>query len=49
MATCKHSRAAWGVWYEAVQGVTHMIEAKDKYCPDCDKVIDRQTRNGRKL
>jgi hypothetical protein len=46
---CKHANTTWGSWYEAVEGVTHMIEAKDKTCQDCGKVVDRQTRNGRKL
>jgi hypothetical protein len=48
-SNCSHSNTTWGAWYEAAEGVTHMMEAKDRTCDNCGKVVERKTRNGRRL
>lgn len=50
MAECPHKNVSdWSAWHESAEGVTHMMESREKYCDDCGKPVNREVRNGRKL
>lgn len=45
---CPHEYGPWGAWTEGPDGVTHVMEYRDRKCVHCGQP-DRETRNGRKL
>lgn len=42
--SCSHPKAYWQEW-KYVDGVTSGIQFRTKYCPDCQQIIDSESRS----